>query len=264
MRKQMLILNVILLLTALGLGYKLRADWKRTSQRQEGLAAGAASTAPSAAGLPAAPQAATGLDAIVANNLFFSDRNNESPKAMEKKPAPPQPLLVGTMNLGPTKKLALMVEASQPAAMPRQVKEGETFAGYVLVEIGNNQVVLEWEGTKKTVDVSMAPVQMAGPAYTPAASSAPPVSSTASSPVTITPGTPPPPDSAKIIPGKQGPGEEFLPGSTSRVAYAGDPLPPGTMINGYMKVERTSPFGKEMWWQKVDQQQPKKDERKPQ
>lgn len=263
MRKQMLVLNVILLLAAIGLVYKLRADWKSTAKRQEALAAGAASTAPSAAGIPAAPQTATGLETIVANNLFFSDRNNEMPKAIEKKPAPPQPLLVGTMNLGRTK-LALMVEANQPAAMPRQVKEGESFAGYTLVEIGNNQVILEWEGIKKTVDVSMAAVQVAAPAYTPSASSPPPVSSTASSPVTITPGAPPPPNSAQIIPGKQGPGEQFLPGSTSRVAYAGDPLPPGTVINGYMKVERVSPFGKEMWWQKVDQTQPKKDERKPQ
>lgn len=261
MRKQMLILNVILVLAALGLGYKLSADWKRTAQRQEALAAGAVSVAPSAAGIPAAPQTATGLEAIVANNLFFSDRNNEMPKAMEKRPAPAQPLLVGTINLGRTK-LALMVEANQPAAMPRQVKEGESFAGYTVVEIGNNQVVLDWEGTKKTVDVSMAPVQVGAPAFTSAAASAPTVSSTASSPVSITPGTPPPPDSARIIPGKQGPTEQFLPGSTSRAAYAGDPLPPGTIINGYMKVERTSPFGKEMWWQKVDQTQPKKDERK--
>jgi len=263
MRRQMLILNVILLLTALGLGYKLSADWKRTAQRQEALTAGAVSTAPSASGLPATTQAPSGLEAIVANNLFFSDRNNQIPQAVEKKPAPPQPILIGTMNLGRTK-LALLVEANQPSAMPRQVKEGETFGGYHLVEIGDNQVVLEWEGTKKTVDVSMTAVQVAAPAYTPAASSAPPVSSTATAAVTITPGTPPPPDTAKIIAGKQGPGEQFLPGSTSRVAYAGDPLPPGTIINGYMKVERTSPFGKEMWWQKVDQTQPKKDERKQQ
>lgn len=263
MRKQMLILNVILLLTALGLGYKLSADWKMTAQRQEALTAGAASTVPPETGLPAAPRQASGLEVIVANNLFFSDRSNEIPKALEKKAAPLQPLLIGTINLGRTK-LALLVEANQPTAMPRQVKEGDTFAGYTLVEIGNNQVVLEWEGIKKTVDVSMTPVQVAAPAFTPAASSDPAVSSTASSPVTITPGAPPAPDSAKIIPGKQGPGEQFLPGSTSRVAYAGDPLPPGTIINGYMKVERASPFGKEMWWQKVDQTQPKKDERKQQ
>ncbi len=258
MRKQMLILNVILLLAALGLGYKLSADWKVTARRQEALSAGAASVAPTAAGLPAAPQPASGLETIVAQNLFFSDRTNEIPKALEKKPAPLQPLLIGTMNLGRTK-LALMVEGNQPSGMPRQVKEGDTFAGYTLVEIGNNQVVLEWEGIKKTVDVSMTPVQVAAPAFTPAASSAPSVSSTASSPVTITQGTPPPPDTAKIIPGKTDCAHSY---GCGRVAYAGDPLPPGTIINGYMKFERASPFGKEMWWQKVDQTQPKKDERK--
>jgi len=262
MRRQLLIVNVILLLAAVGLGYKLRADWKQAARRQETLAANQTPTAPPAVGLPAPPQPTGGAELIVANNLFFSDRNNQIPVAAQKKPAPQQPLLIGTMNLGRTK-LALMVEANQPATMPRQVKEGEDFAGYRLIEIGNNQVVIEWEGIKKTVDVSLTPVQVSAPAYTPTASNAPTVSSTASAPVTITPGTPPPPDTAKIIPGKQGPGEEFLPGSTSKVAYAGDPLPPGTVISGYMKVERASPFGKEMWWQKVDTQT-KKDERKPQ
>jgi hypothetical protein len=255
---------VILLLAALGLGYKLRADWKRTAQRQDVLLAGAAPTAPSAAGLPAAPQPATGSELIVANNLFFSDRNNQLPKAVEKKPPPPQPILIGTINLGRTK-VALMAEANQPAAMPRQVKEGESFAGYTLVTIGNNQVILEWEGAKQTVDVSLAPVQVGAPAYTPpAAASAPSVSSTASASVTTVPSAPPPPDTAKIIPGKQGPGDEINSGF-SRLAYPGDPLPAGTIINGFIKVERLSPFGKEMWWQRVDQpQQPKKDERKPQ
>jgi hypothetical protein len=258
----MLIVNVILILAAIGLGYKLRADWKEAARRQQALAA-TAPAAPLAAGLLASPQPAGGLEAIVAGNLFFSDRNNELPKAAEKRAAPPQPLLIGTMNLGRTK-LALLVEANQPSATPRQVKEGETFAGYVVVEIGNNQVVLEWEGARRTVDVTMAPVQVSAPVSAPAAASAPSVASTASAAVNITPGTPPPPDTARIIPGKQGPSDQFLPGSTSRMAYAGDPLPPGTIINGYMKVERASPFGKEMWWQKVEQSQPKKDERKPQ
>lgn len=257
MRKQMLFVNLILLIVAASLGWKLRADWMMAARRQAALAATSSTATLPVAGPAAAPAPAGGWEVMVAGNLFFSDRNNEMPRVAEKRPMPPDPILIGTMNLGRTK-LALLLEANQTGRMPRQVKEGEDFGGYKVAEIGDNQITVDWEGTKKKVDVTSAPrAESQPPAYAPTASapSAPTVGNTNSAPVSNT--------SQVSQGGKTGPSDEIMPGTTSRRAYPGDNSPAGTVVNGFIKVERVSPFGKETWWQKVEGTPTPQNERKP-
>jgi hypothetical protein len=163
------------------------------------------------------------------------------------------------MNLGPGRKMALLLEPSQPGATPRQVKEGETFGGYKIAMIGDNQVTLEFEGQQKKIEVSTAARQVPPPAVASSAPAPQIISTTNTAPaLPMTPQAPPPPNTAQIIPGKQGPSNEPIQGTNSVRAYGNDPLPAGTIINGYIKVERASPFGREVWWQKMEERKPPK------
>lgn len=257
MRKQMLLVNLILLAAALGLGWKLRADWRRGSERYAALSSSAA-PAISAVGAPAAPGPVAGAEVIVAANLFSADRNNEQPKAAEKK-MPPEPILIGTMNLGPGKKIALLQDRNARDSMPRQVKEGETFADFKLVAIGDNQVTLEFEGQRKKIDVSNAIPQISGPPSitTQRAAEQPQVVSTTNQ-SQASQAASSNPQVLSTAPPNTGPTGKLIPGTTSMYGYD-DGLPAGTIIGDRRKVIRASPFGaKEIWWEVV-----KPEDRKP-
>ncbi len=278
MKRQMLVINIVLLAAAVGMAVKLRADWRRANQRyrvvaafstpapgpsETGARAGqqhpgwqtpfAATPARNAGSQPPAPGVAPGtdLDVIVQRNLFAPDRNNELPKAAERKPAPPEPLLIGTLNLG-RGKVALMAEASAPGAMSRQVKEGETFAGYKLVSIDDQQVTLEYEGQRKKVDVSTAARQVPAPAAVAAARPAgePQVLSTsganAGSAASNSQSTTTIPSSS----GPAGPNGNLIPGTTSMYGHK-DNLPAGTVIGDRRKVIEKTPFGERVWWELI-------------
>lgn len=259
MRRQMLIINLVLLVAAVGMGAKLRADWKRANQRYAVLAESAKPASPASAALPAGAAPAADLPGIAAHNLFAPDRTNELPKtAVERKPPPPEPIVIGTLNLG-SGKIALLTEAAAPAgSTPRQVKEGEFFGGYKLVSIGDNQVTLEYEGQQKKVDVYTSARQVAAPPAV-AAVAAP------AAPRVVTMGSPvqqPAPQPANVTgtgssPTAVGPTGVIIPGTTSMYGHK-DNLPAGAVIGDRRKVVRTTPFGNEEWWELI-----KPEERKP-
>lgn len=274
MRRQMLVINVVLLVAAVGLALKLRADWRRANQRYQALAASATpAPGPHPAQRDPGAAPAADLDVITRGNLFSPDRSNELPKSAERKATPPEPVLVGTLNLG-SGKLALLAEANTPAgAMPRQVHEGEVFAGYRLVSIRDNQVVVEYEGERKTVDLSIAARQVAPPPGVAAATSA---TSSASPPAVTTIQQIPAsalPAGAKHDPNASGgttafgpgagPTGVLIPGTTSLFGHK-DNLPAGAIIGDRRKVVRQTPFGEQVWWELIKPEDKKPEERKPQ
>ena len=154
MHKRQWILIYLLLGTVAGLlSWKLAADWKTGNMRY---ANASRSRGESPLILPASlSQAASpASDTFVARNLFVVDRNNQIVVEEEKlKPAPPVPIVFGTMNLG-GKYEALMAEGGQPGRPAfRRVKDGEHIGDYSVIEIGDEKVVVEFRGEKKTINV---------------------------------------------------------------------------------------------------------------
>lgn len=257
MRRQMAVINVVLLVAALGLAAKLRGDWRRANQRYAPLAATAQPAVPLAAPPAGKVTGAADLEVIAQRNLFSPDRNNDLPKEIvQRRPAPPEPLVIGTLNVG-RGKIALMSESAATAGtMSRQVREGETFGGYQVVSIGDSVVVLEYEGQRKKVEVYTAAQQVPAPPSVAAAgrpaepqvvstaSSAPPPATSQPAPVTST-------GSTGVGPGPLVPGTNFRLGTK-------DNLPAGTVIDNYRKVVRPTPFGNQVWWEPI-----KPEERKP-
>lgn len=250
MRRQMLVINVVLLVAAISLAVKLRGDWRLASLRYRVLASASQPASPAIAA-PAMAPAVADLEIIAQRNLFSPDRTNELPKAAVAPP-PPEPLLVGTLNLG-KQKLALLGEAN--GNMPRQVKEGETFAGYRLVSIGNNEVVLEYQGQQKKVDLS-AVRQVSPPPGTTAGTAALPVTTIPA----VSSGASDPPVTSIPAPktGSTGPSGRLVPG-TDAMFGSDDGLPDGAIVGNRRKVIQITPFGKQIWWEPV-----KPEERKPQ
>jgi hypothetical protein len=252
MRKQSWIINVVLLGLAVILGMKLRGDWMRTAQQQKAADAfEKAAATPAASAINAAIAPIPGAELIVQNNLFSSDRNNVQPQPVELKPPPPDPLLLGSMNVG-SGPLALMVDgAAQPGTPAHAVLVGETIGGYKLVKIGDSFAMVEWEGQQKRIELQSAPRQ--DNRLAPAAGVAPRAvqQQTTAAPVkNVGPGS-----SQAVLPDK---GVNSTGSATTRTSFdmfgpgVQDNYPAGTNLNGWVKVEKPWPFGgKQVWWEKA-------------
>lgn len=138
MRKQNLILNLLLTLSLIGLAWKLRNDWRNY----------AAENSPQKLeihpmnGVPLPPSAVVpDYTAVARQNPFHADRNDviDQPTA-QAKPIGPPPLIYGSFILGDTR-FALMATEQSPKA--ERVPEGGMFEGYRLVKVLRESVILE-------------------------------------------------------------------------------------------------------------------------
>jgi len=138
MRKQDLILNLMLALSLTGLAWKLRNDWRNY----------AAENGPqrldihpmSGVSLPP-PAPVPDYTAVARLNPFHADRNDvvDQPAALGKTLGPP-PLIYGSFILGEDR-FALM--STEQASKPERVPEGGMFDGYRLVKVLPESVILE-------------------------------------------------------------------------------------------------------------------------
>jgi hypothetical protein len=248
MKRQIWILNIALVVASAGLAWKLKADWQAAARRYGQLApekTAASSAPPAAAVAPAA-----GLEIIAQGNLFSPDRNNRLPEP-DRTPPPPDPILVGIANLG-SRRVALLAESpGQPDALPRQVGENESFSEFKVVAIRDHHVEVEFQGKRKRLEVMATPRQVAAPA---ARTSGPTVvTSGASGVVSVAPTAP----SADAVPPLDRPNSTGLPDVRTSADMFGrsgtDNYPEGTVIQGWRKVTRATPFGKQVWWERVKQ-----------
>jgi len=241
-RRQTWLLNAVLAGFTILMGVRIAADWKKADERYGVLArrTAVASTVPL---LPTTEIVSSTGRELIARNLFTPDRNNNSPQEAKAKAAAPLPIIIGTMRLG-TAYEALMTEAGQPGPQRfRRVKQGEQVGPYVVAEIRDEAVVVEYEGQKTVVNVyqsakSVIRAAVNSGAATGSAPASPVVDTVASSPAaesgTRPAGTPAQPNEG---------------GSTA----VGMPGVRVTIEGNRKRFERDTMFGPQVWYEDIKQ-----------
>jgi len=194
---------------------------------------------------------------IVERLMFYQERNPIV--VVEAPPAPvvtrpDLPLLVGLMDLGDGP-IALMSPDEKTASRP--VAVGEKIGEYTFLGAGDQKISFEWQG--ETIEVSQA--KLAGkPAVKRKGRTAAASATAGSRPAAATsrPSAAAPASTAakQVTSDNSGPGGRYKFGAETRPGvYAADPSddsPAGTEHNGFVKVVRQTPFGKQSWWQKKE------------
>jgi hypothetical protein len=239
--RRLWLLNLLLAALAGGAIWQLRERWMAAEQRRLEII-----QAPSAAAAIAAPPAKTPAeDPVRAANyfevaekmLFSRDRNPAViVEAPVEKPMPPLPNAFGVMDLGsgPVAFLALKGEPQ------RGYRIGETVGDFKLIAADSSSLTLEWDGKplKRTLDELRARGPEAAVAAAVSARPDPEPNRTAPSTINATqnPGTP------KF-------GADL--GASSKYCDPEDTSPDGTVVDGYRKVLRKTPFSTTCTWEKV-------------
>ena len=138
MRRQDLILTLLLILSLCGLGFKLYRGWHNYAA-QNGPQALEVRALTGVSVPPPAP--ARDYSLIARQNPFHPDRNDTIALPADRaQPIGPPPLIYGSVILGNTR-FALMATEQSPKA--EQVSEGSMFNGYRLVKVSPESVVLD-------------------------------------------------------------------------------------------------------------------------
>ncbi|MGA2116813.1 MAG: hypothetical protein ABSH56_18900 [Bryobacteraceae bacterium] len=238
MSRKLMALNLVLLAAVAWAGWQLHNEWLAAKARQDALRkAHAAAPAPP----PLAPLAAPGAllpttyTKVATEDLFDPSRNPDVP--VEPPPAPPPPppmpplpLCHGVMDVGEGPLAVLSVNKSSPH---QALSPGDTIGQFKLLSVNTQEITLEWNGQviHKSVEELLdrgepAPVA-AGAAN---AAAAPP---------------PPPPAMSD-----KGPGTDTQFGI--KTCQPNDSTPEGTVVDGYRKTSKATPFGSACYWEKVD------------
>lgn len=230
-RRELMVLHAVLLCAALLLGWRLTTEWRQANARYQPLAAPArTSSAAMTRGMPQPEIPPT--QAIIANNIFTADRNSDAPQDDRSKPAPPVPVVFGTMNLGGHYEALMAESANRPGF--RRVKRGEKVGEYMVAEIADEKVVIDYQGQKTTLDVyqsaNSVPRAQAAAAPAPAAHPAAPVVESMAAPAPQANGGPSAPAAATAAP-------EASDGT--RITIEGN----------RRRLERPGPFGVQVWYE---------------
>jgi hypothetical protein len=137
MKKRFWFINFLCACSLVGLGWKLRKDWRQSAVHNgpESLEIRPVSGVPAPARLAPADYSVIGPQ-----NPFHAERNDVIAEPTLAKVTGPPPLVYGSVILGDTR-FALL--ASEQSPKPRRVAEGSVFEGYRLVRVLPQSVVLE-------------------------------------------------------------------------------------------------------------------------
>jgi hypothetical protein len=238
LKRKLLLLNLGLAILIAAVVVHLRREWMESRAREWVVLQQRIKPAPAPPVIPLPPaetvKAASYRD-IAEKMLFSKDRNPtvivEAPAPPPPKPMPPLPVFHGVLNLGdgPT---AIMSE--KPGAAHRDFRPGDQVGAFKLVALDADEIVLEWDGKTITKKVEELIDHSAPPPPAPAkvvAVAAPPAEQ------------PAPPKSAPAAPGVD------LGGRGIRACQPGDSSPAGTVADGMRKVIKSTPFGKNCYWE---------------
>ncbi|MEW5975198.1 MAG: hypothetical protein AB1898_05255 [Acidobacteriota bacterium] len=230
MRKQVILLNCLLLCSAGLAGYRLKQQW-HDFQGAHHLSQLVASQNPANSPNPAGdgPVQVPNYSAIVDNHLFTVDRNNIIPAEVPvEAPLAPKPILMGTMGIGEDQFALMVSEAPKASKEYRKIKVGESLDGYTLVRFLDQKVIMKAGGQEIEVRLNEPSKMVArevGVAPQPGASQK--VTTVATE-------------------GSSGAAAVNRPSAPSPTS-----VPVGTVVNGYRKKMVPSPFGPMEAWEAV-------------
>ena len=237
MRHRLLLLNLLLAGLTGAVGWRLRQDWVRDHQHSSTVINRQVKPAVAPPLTPVAPPvpfvAPTYAD-VAQKDLFSKDRNpNVVVEIVPPKPAPKwprMPILYGVMGL-PGGMIAMLAE--KPDARSRGVSVGEKIGDLKMVALSADKISFEFEGQVQEKNVQDL-VDRGG--HAPEA----PEANTSQNPANVAARGGPPP-AAK-------PGVEVGAGPKVRANVPGDTSPDGTVVDGFTKSCRATPFGPECVW----------------
>ncbi len=253
MKRNLLLLNLILAAGIAACIIAVRDRWQQAEQRRQEVIASrrtAPSTAPSAgvASPEPPPRAASYFD-VAQQMLFSKDRNPTVViEVKEEKPMPSLPAAHGVMDIG----AGPVVFLSDKQTPQRGYRVGESIGPFKLTAANNQELTLEWEG--QTVKRRLEELRPKLDAQAVAAPAAPAPAATSPAPATVS-ASPARPDPASASPttntSNQAPRMGPEAGSASmRYCTPGDPTPDGTVVDGFTKRSRQTPFGSVCFWEK--------------
>jgi hypothetical protein len=165
---------------------------------------------------------------VAAKDLFAKDRNPnviiDPPKLDEPKKMPPLPVVYGVLGL-PSGTKAIMSE--KKGLDSRSVRAGDTIGEFRIAALDPQNVIFDWDGTQISRKIEDL-IDRSNPAGPGGAQSAPGPARAVSQ------------NNGQPVPA--GPGKETS-GESERPCVPGDNSPNGTVVDGYKKNFRPSPFG---------------------
>lgn len=243
MNRKLRLLDVVLLVMAGLLFWRLRVEWNQSRSRDVALLHNAlpAARVPGLAPLEnVGPISVVDFAEVALKDLFSQDRNPnvivDPPKPPPPKPQPPFPVAHGVMlwdGVPPT------IVLSEKAGGPQKgYHPGDTIGPWKLVSVDSSYADFQWDGKdfKKRLDelIDQTPIAEIGP---------PPVAA-AQAPQ-------PAPQAATTNLSTSSPQVGKDTGGGYRACVAGDSSPSGTIIDGMKKVVTATPFGSGCTWEPV-------------
>jgi hypothetical protein len=174
---------------------------------------------------------------VATADLFDPSRNPDVP--VEPPPAPPPPppmpplpVCHGVMDVGEGPLAVLSVNKNAPH---QALSPGDRIGQFKLLSVNTEEIALEWNGQviHKSVD------ELSDHSGPPSGGGGDPVALHA----------PPPPAAATEQPSAKGPGTDTQMGI--KTCQPNDSTPEGTVVDGYRKTSRATPFGSACYWEPV-------------
>jgi len=242
-KRKLVILDLVLVIAAGAVVWRLRDDWLAARARELAVLQKQIrpTPLPPMVASPNVPPVAAASYAVIAEKMLFAkDRNPNvvvEAVAAPPKPMPALPVFYGVMNvLDDT--AAIMSEKT--GARHQSVRPGDNIGPFKLIAIDREEITLEWEGKDVTRKVEEL-IDRSTPEPPAAGNSAPRNQS----------GTPAPPGAA-AAPAKVATAEPGVDvGNHLRACQAGDTSPPGTVSGSYKKVVTPTPFGDSCRWEPI-------------
>jgi hypothetical protein len=158
MKRNLILINLILLATVLLLGAHFKKQWAGfQAQNNLGLLNPKPGLEQPGASPASRPAEVSNYGAIVESLLFSPDRNNfvvpDAPAAMAEQ-AKPKPVLTGIIGLG-SHEIALMLPAdARDSSDYRRLKVGDSIGAYKLVRCLEQKVVMSLDGKEVEIPIS--------------------------------------------------------------------------------------------------------------
>jgi hypothetical protein len=241
--RKLVLLDLALVAVLCVLSWQMRREWVEAHARAQAflsLKIKRAAVKPFAALPPVAPLTAISYSEVAQMNLFSKDRNPQvvidvTPPP-PPKPVPAFPVARGVLfwqGTPPT-----IVLSVKPGGPQKGYHEGDWIGEWKIVSLDNQYVVFEWDGKefKKRIDELMDRADLlaeAAPAPKPAATG-----NTSAKPQSLS-------DSAKSDHWVDVGSDDL------RGCKPGDDTPAGTVVDGFKKVVRATPFGSSCSWEQV-------------